>query len=49
MTTAAWIMLGITWAVIVYFTARYFWMVFRMPVSAEREERTRDGILEKDA
>jgi hypothetical protein len=31
MTTAAWCMLAGTWAVIGYFTIRFFWMVLRAP------------------
>ncbi len=31
MTRAAWIMLAATWAVIAYFTIRFFWMVLRAP------------------
>jgi hypothetical protein len=49
MTPSAWLMLIVTWSVIVYFTARYFWMVLVTPQQPEREERMRDGILEKDA
>jgi len=30
-TTPAWLMLGATWAVILYFTVRFFWMVLRLP------------------
>ena len=29
MTTAAWVMLGITWAVIVFFTVKFFIQVAR--------------------
>jgi hypothetical protein len=49
MTPAAWVMLAVTWAVIIYFTAKYFYMVLVTPPKAEREEQMRDGILEKDA
>lgn len=31
MTTAAWAMLGITWAVIIFFTGKFFWMVLTIP------------------
>ena len=31
MTRAAWIMLAATWAVIGYFTIRFFWMVLKAP------------------
>lgn len=31
MTRAAWLMLGVTWAVIVFFTARLFIKVLRTP------------------
>lgn len=36
MTTAAWIMLGVTWSVIVFFTATFFIAVVRKP--------PRDGV-----
>jgi hypothetical protein len=49
MTTAAWIMLAITWTIVIGFTSRFFWKVFVTPVSPEREAQMRDGILEKDA
>jgi hypothetical protein len=49
MTTTAWMMLLVTWGVIIYFTGKYFWRVLTMPLSPEREEQARDGILEKDA
>jgi len=42
-------MLGATWSVITYFTVKYFRMVLIIPMRPEREEQTRDGILEKDA
>jgi len=29
MTRAAWFMLAVTWAVIAYFTIRFFWMVLK--------------------
>jgi len=31
MTTAAWVMLGITWAVICFFTGKFFLRVLRTP------------------
>jgi hypothetical protein len=31
MTRAAWIMLVATWAVIAFFTFRFFWMVLKTP------------------
>lgn len=31
MTLSAWVMLGVTWSVVVFFTARFFWMVLRKP------------------
>jgi hypothetical protein len=49
MTMQAWLMLGVTWAVIIFFTARFFLKVLRTPLSPERDAQTRDGILEKDA
>ncbi len=35
MTLAAWIMLASTWAVIVYFTARFLWRVVAPPATRE--------------
>jgi hypothetical protein len=49
MTGAAWIMLGITWSVVIFFTGRFFWKVLQTPIAPEREAQLRDGILEKDA
>ncbi len=49
MTTTAWIMLGVTWAIIIFFTGRFFWKVLKTPIRPEREAQLRDGILEKDA
>jgi len=31
MTAGAWLMLGVTWSVVIYFTARFFWRVLTMP------------------
>ena len=31
MTGGAWIMLVLTWSVVIWFTAKYFWMVLRKP------------------
>jgi hypothetical protein len=48
MTIAAWIMLALTWGVIIFFTVKFFWMV----VTSRRPEDiddTSDGILRKDA
>lgn len=33
MTTSAWLMLGGTWAVVLYFTTRFFLKVLRTPPS----------------
>lgn len=49
MTAAAWIMLSITWAIVIGFTSKFFWKVLRTPIRPERIEQARDGILEKDA
>lgn len=35
MTTAAWIMLGITWGVVSFFTFRFFYKVLTIPVVKE--------------
>ncbi len=37
MTLPAWLMLIGTWAVIIYFTARFFLMVLRTPLERNRE------------
>ncbi len=31
MTGAAWLMMLVTWAVIIFFTGKFFWMVLRTP------------------
>jgi hypothetical protein len=49
MTGAAWAMLGVTWSVIIFFTSRFFWMVLTKPLNQAEVDRTRDGILAKDA
>lgn len=49
MTAQAWLMLGVTWAVIFFFTGKFFLKVLITPLSPERDAQTRDGILEKDA
>jgi len=49
MTTQAWLMLAITWAVIAFFTGKFFLKVLWTPIRPERQEQMRDGILEKDA
>lgn len=38
MTTAAWIMLLTTWAVIFYFTFKFFWKVLVTPSKPDTEE-----------
>jgi hypothetical protein len=48
MTTAAWIMLALTWSVIFYFTGRFFWMVLTSPRPEDIDDIS-DGILRKDA
>jgi len=47
-TAAAWTMLAVTWAVIVFFTAKFFWMVLTHPHPQDLDDTT-DGILRKDA
>ena len=37
MTTAAWTMLLITWAVVFFFTARFFWKVLTTPTRPDSE------------
>jgi hypothetical protein len=31
MTRSAWAMLLLTWGVVIFFTAKFFWMVLRKP------------------
>ena len=35
MTLAAWIMMLVTWAIVVFFTGRFFWMVLTKPTREE--------------
>jgi hypothetical protein len=49
MTGQAWLMLAVTWAVILFFTGKFFLKVLRTPITPERDEQAHDGILEKDA
>lgn len=49
MTAQAWLMLAVTWSVVIFFAGKFFWKVLRTPVRPERDAQTRDGILEKDA
>ncbi len=37
MTTAAWTMLLITWAVIIFFTGKFFWKVLTIPPRQDEE------------
>ena len=48
MTRAAWIMLGLTWTVVISFTVRFFYMVLTSPQPQDLDD-TSDGILRKDA
>ena len=48
MTGAAWIMLGVTWSVVIFFTARFFYLVLTSPQPEDLDDTT-DGILRKDA
>jgi hypothetical protein len=43
MTTAAWAMLSVTWAVICFFTARFFIAVLRTPARSDREGEGSQG------
>lgn len=38
MTIAAWVTMLITWSVITYFTARFFWLLVRRGKSDRSEE-----------
>ena len=49
MTGQAWLMLAVTWAVIIFFTGKFFLKVLRTPITPERDAQAHDGILEKDA
>ena len=49
MTGQAWLMMAVTWTIIILFTGRFFWGVFKTPIRPELKAQTRDGILEKDA
>ena len=48
MTGAAWLMLGITWAVILFFTGKFFWMVLTIQ-NPESLDEPDDGVPRKDA
>jgi hypothetical protein len=48
MTATAWTMLIATWAVILFFTGKFFWMVLTTPRPEDLDDTT-DGILRKDA
>ncbi len=48
MTTSAWIMLGVTWTVVIGGTARFFWKVLTTAPSQARLDQTHDGILERN-
>jgi hypothetical protein len=37
MTTTAWAMMLATWAVIIFFTGKFFWMVLTIPPRDEKE------------
>lgn len=38
MTTNAWIMLGITWSVVIFFTAKFFIKVLKTPIRPDDDE-----------
>ncbi|MCE5210877.1 MAG: hypothetical protein LLG40_04940 [Deltaproteobacteria bacterium] len=44
MTPAAWIMLIITWSIIVYFTAKFFWKVLKTPHALKTEEQIEEHL-----
>ena len=46
MTTAAWIMLTVTWTVVIGFTAYFFYRVVTIPVA--REDGQVEGATEVD-
>ena len=37
MTMTAWFMLGITWSVVIFFTAKFFLMVLKTPITKDDE------------
>ena len=43
MTPGAWTMLGVTWGVIVFFSARFFWKVLTTPPRPDEPEERSDG------
>lgn len=49
MTFGAWLMLAVTWTVVIFFTGSFFYKVLTNPIRPERERQLKDGILEKDA
>ncbi len=49
MTSQAWIMLGVTWSVILYFTGKFFWMVLKTPPRPDEPDPREDTVLRKDA
>lgn len=38
MTINAWIMLGITWSVVIFFTAKFFLKVMKTPIRSDDDE-----------
>jgi hypothetical protein len=48
MTSSAWIMLAVTWSVIVFFTAKFFLKILRSP-SIARDEEGPPRVMGKDA
>lgn len=49
MTISAWAMLLVTWALITFFTVRYFWMVLVLPDRPPEREEAADDLLERGA
>lgn len=46
MSASAWIMLGVTWTIIIVFTARSFWKVITLPAAPARDgaDELEDGV-----
>lgn len=49
MTTSAWIMLGVTWSVIVFFTAKFLLKVLRSPAMGQEKSDRPPHMMAKDA
>lgn len=48
MTSSAWIMLAVTWTIIIGFTSRFFWKVLTNPGKSDTDAKTQTVDLGKD-